>query len=520
MKVLIVGAGHNGLVAAVHLARGGADVTVLEHSPRPGGACSSAASTLPGFVHDHCAGFNPMTVASPAMRELELEREGVEWITPPVVMAHPFADGSAIALHRDVGATAASLDAASPGAGAAWSAFVARNGPHTDRLVQTIIGALPPVGPPAALTVALRRDVVELGRLLLGSVEATGLDVFDGARRPAAWLASSAMHAGLPPTATLSGAFGILLQLLAHDRGWPFPRGGQGSITQALARMAERDGARIRCDAHVDRIVVRRGRAAGVVLRGGEELDADAVLTTVSARPLHAMLPEYALPERLLRRLRIWRYGTAAFKVDYALSGPVPWTAEPARRAAVVQVAGELEDLATAADASNRGETPQRPALVVGQHTLYDPSRAPEGGHTLYVYAHVPSSVSDDEAVAQRVEDQLERFAPGWGSLVLGRRVRGPRLTEEENPSLVGGDLAGGSYELDQQLVFRPAPELCRTRTPLRGLYVTGASVHPGGAIHGMGGRTAARALLADATVLGRTRRRVAGAVGTTLGLR
>jgi phytoene dehydrogenase-like protein len=200
-----------------------------------------------------------------------------------------------------------------------------------------------------------------------------------------------------------------------------------------------------------------------------------------------------------MHRLRAWRYGTAAFKADYALSAPAPWTAPEARRAAVVQVAGELDDLARAADESNRGEVPGRPALVVGQHSLFDDTRAPAGRHTLYVYGHVPSRPGlGDEAIAERIEAQLERFAPGFAGVVLARALRGPAETERRNPSLVGGDLAGGAYELDQLLVFRPAPSLMRYRAPLRGLYVAGASVHPGGAVHGMSGRGAARALLAD----------------------
>jgi phytoene dehydrogenase-like protein len=498
-RVAVVGAGHNGLVCAARLASAGLDVTVLEHSPRPGGASSSGELTLPGFVHDHCAGFGPLTVASPAMRELELEREGVRWIDTPAVMAHPFEDGTAIVLHRDLEATAAELDAASAGAGEGWRRLVERLAPHADRLVRAILSPLPPVRPWLGLAVALRRDGLELVRRLLGSVEAFGLDVFTGARRPTAWLASSAMHSGLEPTAAGSSAFGFILQLLGHTHGWPFPRGGMQQLADALVRRLTAEGGRVRCGAHVERVLVRRGRVAGVRLEGGEEVGVEAVVTTLSAAPLAALLPPDALPERLVRRLRRWRYGTAAFKVDYALSAPAPWAAPGARSSAVVQVAGELEDLARAAQEGNRGELPARPALVVGQHTLLDPSRAPVGRHTLYVYAHVPSrySASDDE-VAARIEEQLERFAPGFSSRVLGRHVRPPGQTEQENPSLVGGDLAGGSYELDQQLVFRPAPELCRYRTPLRGLYVAGASVHPGGAVQGMSGRGAARALLAD----------------------
>ncbi len=498
-RVLVIGAGSNGLVCAIHLARAGLEVTVLEHSPLPGGASSSVEATLPGFIHDHCAGFNPMTVASPAMRELELEADGVRWVEPDAIMAHPFEDGTAIALHHDLETTVASLDATHPGAGAQWRELIEQYRPLAQRLVNTIFSPLPPVGPPIALGVALRRDALLLARRMAGSVEAFGLDVFDGAIRPTAWLAGSAQHSGLAPSTAGSGAFGFLLQLIAHSHGWPFPAGGQGRIADALLAIAAREGVRVRCDAHVERILVDGERATGVALVSGEELAARDVVSTISAQPLAALLPDDALPHRLMRRLRIWRYSTGAFKLDYALRRPVPWTAVEARETEVVHVAGELQDLAAAAQAGQRGEVPERPALVVGQHTLYDASRAPDGKHTLYCYAHVPARYDcSDEDVAARVEAQLERFAPGFSETVLARAIRSPQRTEAENPSLVGGDLGGGSYELDQQLIFRPAPELCRHRTPLRGLYLTGASVHPGGSVHGMGGRSAARALLAD----------------------
>jgi phytoene dehydrogenase-like protein len=492
MTVVVVGAGHNGLVAAIHLAAAGLDVTVLEHADRIGGAASSVQTTLPGFVHDHCAGFAPTAAVSPAIRELELD---VDWVDPPVVVAHPFDDGSAIALHRDVGATAASLGAA----GTAWAAAMERLLPNAARLGESILSPLPP--PPTAvwLGFSLGREFAEWTRRMAGSVEALGLDLFEGDRRATAWLAGSAQHSGLPPSAAGGGAFGLLLQILGHSHGWPFPRGGMQSFADALAARARREGAQIRTGASVASIVVRNRRAAGVRLADGEEVPAEAVLTTVSAGLLARLLPDGALPARLHRRLRVWRYGTAPFMVHYALSGPVPWTAEEARRAAVVHVGGELEQLAAAAQAGQRGAVPERPALVVGQHSLLDPSRAPAGQQTLYVYGHVPSRYEQaDEEVAGRIHAQLERFAPGISSLVLERSFRPPWRTERENPSLVAGDLAGGSMEIDQQLVFRPAPRMCRYRTPLHGLYVAGASVHPGPAVHGVTGSGAAKALLRD----------------------
>jgi phytoene dehydrogenase-like protein len=497
-RALVIGAGHNGLVCAIHLAAAGVDVEVLEHAPRPGGAATTSACTLPGFRHDDHAAFVPMLVASPAMRELGLHRdgEGIAWIDPPTIVAHPFTDGSAIVLHRDLDATVASLGGA---AGAGWRAAMDDLLPHAQTLVSTILAPLPPVAGPARMAAALRRDGLVWVRRMLGSIEALGLDVFEGDARATAWLSGSAQHSGLPPSTAGSGAFGLLLQILGHSHGWPFPRGGMQAVADALTARATREGARVRCGARVQQVLVRDGRVRGVRLATGEEIGADAVISTVSAQPLFRLLPPGALPGRLERRLRTWRYGTGAFKLDYALRAPVPWAAAEPRAAAVVHVAGSLEELTAAGQAGMRGVLAEKPALVVGQQSLLDPTRAPEGRHTLYAYAHVtPGYDVPDDEVADRMEAQLERFAPGFKDTILRRALRTPAQTEAENPSMVQGDLGGGTMELDQQLVFRPAPELVHYRTPLRGLYVAGASIHPGGAVHGMSGRGAARALLRD----------------------
>jgi phytoene dehydrogenase-like protein len=440
-----------------------------------------------------------MAAASSAIRELDLCREGLVWINPSRVLAHPFADGSAIALHRSVEATVASLGSA----GAGWEAAMQQMLPLAEPLAQSVLSPLPPVRPALRLAGGLRGELAEWARKLLGSVEALGLDLFNGDRRATAWLAGSAQHSGLPPSTTLSGAFGFLLQMMGHSHGWPLPQGGMGELAKALIGRAEREGARIRCSATVEQLLVSRGRVVGVRLEDGEPIAADAVISTVSAGVLARLVPDAALPHGMERRLRRWRYGTGAFKLDYALSAPVPWSAQEARESAVVHVAGELEELTAAAQAGGRGEVPPWPALVVGQQSLYDSSRAPAGDHTLYVYAHVPAQHSEsDEHVAALIERQLERFAPGFGGIVRARAMRPLAQTERENPSLVGGDLGGGSYELDQQLVFRPTPQLSRYRTPLEGLFVAGSSTHPGGAVHGISGRGAARALLREGRLM------------------
>ena len=501
-RAIVIGAGHNGLVCAAELARAGVDVVVVEQADKVGGGVGSAELTLPGFVHDTCAGFMPVARVSPAMLAQPLERYGVEWVNPPTVVAHPYEDGQAIALEQDLQATAASMNAVAAGSGDAWRALLTRVLPHGRAFAESVLSRFPPVRSGARMAAGLRRDLIDLTRRWLGSAEAFGDDLF-GAERPTAWLCGASMHSGLPPDAAGSGAFGFLLMMLGHLTGWPFPRGGAQRLADALAAHARDEGAEIRLGGRVERISVRRGHVAGVELAGGEPIDADAVVATVTASPLVAMLPDGALPERTFQRLRSFRYGVGVFKVDYALSEPVPWAAEAPRRSAVVHVAGELYDLSRAAQEAQRGDAPERPSMVIGQQSLFDDTRAPAGQHTLYSYTHTPPDIGvpPDEMVG-RMEEQLERFAPGFGRCVVARHLRTPRELEQQNPSMVAGDLAGGSFEIDQQLVFRPAPELSRYRTPLRGLYVGSASVHPGGATHGVPGREAARSLLRDRSPL------------------
>jgi phytoene dehydrogenase-like protein len=500
-RVLVIGAGHNGLVAAVRLARAGCEVVVLEHEDRPGGAVKSAHDTLPGFVHDRCAGFLPLTAASPAFAGLGV-RERLEWVDPPVAMAHPFLDGTAIALHRDVAATVASLEAVAPGAGRAWEGLVRPLLRHPETLLRAALSPFPPLAPGAALAVRLRRDGIELARRMLGSAASFGRDVF-GDERATAWLCGSATHADLTPGSAGGGGFAFFLMLLGHIVGWPFPRGGVGGLTDALVGRLLELGGGVVCGAPVTQILVAGRRVHAVRLASGETIAGDAVLSTVSAAPLAALLPHRALPGRLTRRLQRWRYGLGTFKVDFALDGPVGWTNPAARRAGVVHLGDSLEALFRAPQEAGAGHVPATPTMVVGQHSVHDPTRAPTGKHTLYVYTHVPQRPDlPNDAIADRIEERIATFAPGFRKLVLARAMRSPADLELENPSLVGGDLGGGSFELDQQVCFRPAPELFRGRTPIRGLYVAGASVHPGGGVHGVSGDATARALLADASPL------------------
>ncbi|MFL5861404.1 MAG: phytoene desaturase family protein [Solirubrobacteraceae bacterium] len=498
-RLAVIGAGHHGLIAAVTLAERGNDVTVLEAAPHPGGAVHSAQLTLPGFVHDTCSGFFPLAAASPPFRDLDLD---VEWVNPPVPMVQLLdEEGGEIALHRDVAATARSLDACAPGAGAAWADLVATLWPHRHRLLEAGLARLPPVRSVLELLAGLRGQAMDLAPLALRSAATIGQAMFAD-DRATAWLASSGIHADLSPQAPGSGVFALALDFLAHVVGWPFPRGGAGQVTDALVARLHAAGGELRCAAPVVAIELRRRRVMGVRLASGERVVADRVICTASPATMMRMLPADAFGGWLGRRLRGWRYGLGTVKLDYALSGAVPWAGEAARDAAVVHLGGDIGELVDAIAQAGTGRFPDRPAVVVGQHTVHDRSRAPAGAHTLYAYARVPQrpGLSDDE-MARRLEDQIERFAPGFRALVLGRSVRSPAALEAENRSLCGGDLAAGSCELDQQAVFRPAPSLCRGRTPLRGLYVAGAWVHPGPGVHGVSGRAAADAVSADAHV-------------------
>ena len=502
VRAVVVGAGHAGLVCAARLASRGVGVTVIEQAPEPGGALGSQAQTLPGFVHDHCAGVLPLTAASPAFRDLPLEQHGLEWATPELAMVHPFRDGSAITLHRGLEATAASLDEAAPGSGSGWHALASPLLAHREQLVRTALSPLPPVLPALRLALALRRDGVELARQSLASAATFGLEVL-GDARAAAWFSGSVIHGDLTPGSNGGAAFALFLKLLAHIVGWPYPRGGAGQLTGALVSYLRSLGGELHCGADAREIEVRGARARGVRLADGEALDADVVVTTVSGRPLAAMLPEGALPSHPMKRLRSWRYGVGTFKVDFALDGPVPWANADARNAGVVQLGDTLDAAFRSQQQAGLGRVPDEPAMVIAQHSLHDSSRAPAAKHTLYVYTHVPARPElTDVAIADRIEERIELFAPGFRDLVLARDVRSPERLERENPSLVGGDLAGRSLELDQQALFRPSPELARYRTPLRGLYVAGASTHPGPGVHGVSGRGAADAVLGDLSPL------------------
>jgi phytoene dehydrogenase-like protein len=499
---VVVGAGPNGLSAAIRLARAGRDVVVLEAQPRPGGGVVSDELTLPGFVSDTYSAVHPAAVASPVFRRLPLADHGLEWVHPEFAMAHPMPDGRAGVLHRDLDRTAAHLDELHAGDGTAWARWARPYLERFEALRRTLLGGFPPLAGGVRLAAGLGvTGTLEFTRLLLTSAEQLAADLFQGPHARA-WLSGSVLHGDVPAEESGSAIAGAYLQLLGHAVGWPSPRGGAGALTEALVGHLRALGGEVRVSSPVEQIVTAGGRVAGVVVEDGRRLRAPIVIADTSPHRMLALVGD-AMPAAYRQRLARFRYGPRTVKVDWALDGPVPWTAPEARTAGTVHVGGEAEAVTAQTTAVRRGEVPERPFLLFGQQSVADPTRAPAGKHTAWAYTRVPPAVAGEEAVLAHVErmtDQVERFAPGFRDLVLARHVQGPELLEAGNANLVGGDVGGGTYRLDQT-VFRPLPALVPYATPITGLWLGSASAFPGGAVHGVPGWTAAGYALARSRV-------------------
>jgi phytoene dehydrogenase-like protein len=509
---VVVGAGPNGLVAANLLADEGWDVVVLEAQPDPGGAVRSA-ELAPGFVHDRFSAFYPLAAASPVIRGLELERFGLHWRRAPLALAHPTPDGGCAVLSTDVDETAASLDDVSPGDGDAWRALYARWQRTGRHVVDALLAPFPPVRAGIRLGLALGpTGVGPFARFSLVPVRSLAAELFRG-EGGGLLLAGNAMHADFAPESTLSGFFGWMLASLGQEHGFPVPEGGSGKLTEALVRRLESRGGRVVCDTTVTGIEVRGGRAVAVRTAGGDEIGVTrAVLADVGAPALYGGLvrPEH-LPARVLDGMQRFEYDHGTFKVDWALDGPVPWSAPAARRAGTVHVADSMDHLSEVAMQLATGRIPGRPFLLVGQMTTTDPTRSPAGTETLWAYTHVPRHPRGDAggdltgkwderenaAFADRMEAEIEARAPGFRDRITARVVCSPPMLEAADANLVGGAVNGGTALLHQQLVFRPTIGLGRAETPIRGLFLASASAHPGGGVHGACGSNAARAALA-----------------------
>jgi phytoene dehydrogenase-like protein len=470
-RAVVIGSGPNGLAAAITLARAGLEVEVHEANAEIGGGLRSAELTLPGFVHDVCSSIHPLGQASRLFRSLELD---VEWVHPDAPAAHPLEGGDALLLQRGLLATAAEL-------GPDGEAYRRLVGPLVDhwRDVERVLIGPHPVSARAMLRLAEGLGVRGVGgslRAALGAAREVADREFEDPRTRA-WFAGHAAHSMLPLERRPSGGFGLALLVLGHVVGWPFPRGGSQRLADALAARLRELGGELHVSSPVDSLP-----------------PADVVMADVVPQEL-ARLAGARLPERYARRLRGYRHGPGAFKLDWALDGPIPWTAAECRRAGTVHLGGTLEEISASEWGAWRGRIVDRPFVLLAQTSLFDPTRAPEGKHTAWAYCHVPNGADVD--MTEAIEAQVERFAPGFRELVLARHAMGPADLEARNRNLVGGDLNGGAMDLGQ-LLFRPVRKLVPYRTPLEGVYVCSAATPPGGGVHGMCGYSAARVALRD----------------------
>jgi phytoene dehydrogenase-like protein len=500
---IVVGAGPNGLSAAIVLARHGWSVRVLEASDRPGGALYSIENTLPGYLHDVGAAFFPFADDSPAFRSFDLTGAGLEWRNARRESCHPAPDGSCVTIARDIELAMASFGVDGP----RWGRLARWKHAMGDRLAAGLLAPLPGLGPAFRLGLG---NLLRLGWAGLASAAGFSCRKFqtEAARRVIPGLA---LHVDLGPDDFAGASLGLVLALLAAGSGFRVPVGGARAITRALVRRLEEAGGQVQLGTRVDRVLVRGRRAVAVRTEQGDEVAAQhAIVADVGPPALYfKLLPDGAVPSWFRQSIRRFRYGWGTFKMSWALAGPVPWSAAAARESAVVHAGDSIEDLRAFTHQVRRGELPAHPYLVIGQQSLVDPSRAPEGGHTLWAYSHVPSTPEGGwdrhrEVFADRVEGRIEELASGFRGLIRARAIASPADLEAMDENLVGGDLGGGSACFTQQLFFRPAFPYFRYRTPVRGLYLASASTHPGAGVHGACGFNAAHTALRDSRVLGK----------------
>jgi phytoene dehydrogenase-like protein len=463
---IVVGSGPNGLAAAITLARAGISVAVLEANSTIGGGTRSAELTLPGFVHDVCSAVHPLAAGSPFFKTLPLQRFGLEWIQPEIPLAHPLDDGTAACLHREVAVTAESLGR---DAGIYRNVFnpLARD---WEKLAAELLQPM----------LHLPRHPIALGRFGLAAITPARFfaKTFFREEQTRALFAGIAAHSFLPLEALASAAFGFVLGTAGHAVGWPIPRGGSQSIANGLANYLRELGGRIEINRRVDNL---------------DQLPKSRVVLFDTTVWQFSHIAGDRLPARYRVRLNHFRHAPGIFKIDYALSSPIPWKAEVCRRAGTIHLGGTFDEIANSERDVARGQLLKLPFTLVAQQSLFDETRAPAGKHTLWAYCHVPCGCKID--MSDAIESQIERFAPGFRDCIVARQKAGAADLEKSNPNLAGGDISGGAANL-WQLIARPIFSPTPYRTPLRDVYLCSSSTPPGGGVHGMCGYHAARAAL------------------------
>ncbi len=466
-RAVVVGAGPNGLVAAVTLARAGWDVTVFEAAARPGGGTRTEELTLPGVLHDVCSAIHPLALGSPAFREIAasdnpLEAHGLEWIFSDVPVAHPLDGGRAAVVHR-------SLDETADGLGADAKAYRRLFGPFVDAGFDLTDGLLSPLSMPPKHPITLARFGA-VGILPAHTVARRGFD----ADQAQALFAGLAGHSILNLKAPVTAGYGLMLGVLAHLVGWPLAKGGSQHIADALVAVLEGLGGRVECDRRVESLA--------------ELPAADAVLLDLTPRQVLAIAGD-AVPNRYRGALAGYRFGAGVFKIDWALDGPIPWANADCARAATVHLGGTLEQITAAEADVQSGGHPERPYVLLSQPSLFDASRAPNGMQAVWAYCHVPNGSTFD--MTDRIEAQVERFAPGFRDRIVGRHAMDTVAVEAHGANYIGGDINGGIADF-RQFVRRPTIGLHPWKTPIDGVYLCSSSTPPGGGVHGMCGWHAA----------------------------
>jgi phytoene dehydrogenase-like protein len=462
---IVVGSGPNGLAAAIVLARAGRSVCVFEARETVGGGMRSAELTRPGFLHDVCSAIHPMALGSPFLRELPLAEHGLELIQPPAPLAHPFDDGTAVLMERSVDATADALGADA----ASYRRLMGPLAAAADDVIGDVFGPLKAPRHPLA--------TARFGLSALRSARSLATRRFD-TERARGLFAGVAAHSMLPLTAPTTAAAGLLLGLMAHAFGWPMARGGSQRLADAMASHLRELGGEVVTSRPVSSL--------------GELPSSETVLLDLTPRQVIRLAGE-RLPDRYRRALGCYRYGPGVCKLDWALGGPIPWRAESCSRAATVHLGGTLEEIAHSEQEVWRGRHPERPYVLLAQQTPFDPTRAPNGKDTAWAYCHVPNG--SEVEMTDRIEAQVERFAPGFRDRIIGRSVITAAGMEAYNANYVGGDINGGAQDI-RQLFTRPTLRVVPYSTPVDGLYICSSSTPPGGGVHGLCGYHAARAAL------------------------